>query len=76
MNLLRGKPIMRGDQKQDSNVGITVYCMRGKMVLDNILGRNYYSDMGHIRIIITYSGSFCDWKPCKIFNSIMRSLSV
>lgn len=35
---------MRGDQKQVSTVGITVYCMRGKMVLDNILGRNYYSD--------------------------------
>ena len=36
---------MCGDQKQGSTVGITVYCMHGKiMALDNILGRNYYSD--------------------------------
>lgn len=62
---------MRGDQKQDSTIGITVYYMRGKMVLDNILGRNYYSDYPHY----LFWFFFVTGNHAKIFNSIMKSLS-
>ena len=44
MNLLIGKPPLCDSRMILSTVDAVMYCIHAKMVLDNILEKNYYPD--------------------------------